>query len=652
MASAGPTTVNQSLSVTSTTSNHVAVQKAPDVCFTPDKKAVIPHSNTVNTSLATEHTTPKTQISEGPVVRQSDAIGPTSTSGDGGACGKGVGSGTCMQEARTVTASPNVTAEGKPVARNTDPTTQNHGNTSGGLTNSNPAVNEADLKAEKLKACSLDVSSATCNHGRVNGTDRLLEVATPCKVKLKAKRINAKVANAPPECASGGIHTQWECIKKEKGGKITKKETFDGQDEIELNNSWFEKEKSVVDALTSPKLKDEKDQPNGLKDGKMTPETRAARDKFDNQALQELPKGTPNRNATANQIAADKLAGAQTISQAVRGVQAINQTYKDIKKVLEHWNWDKEPLEVSVEGKACSGACKYTLRGYPGEKVAVKLDEDLINRIRAILRVIEAIVKGGKTLASYAGGSVNAELDVLKGCSFEFGVNWKELDKDVPEIKKYKHMVDREWSLSIKHDAIDEVKKKASTAPGALAPAINAAAKGAMAAANLAAFALGFGMEIVTFVNVFLPSVGTMAAKVLNWLGASATAGIDFKFTAEWEFAITHSAGETCVNIAGGISTLVDIYINIKLVWGSSLEVSGGCFVKTEPSFGLEIPLKKTAFYDLTLKIDRGVISFGFRGCFKVDTWWYKTNQKVEYTPPWAKVDYGPYELKPFASLA
>ena len=41
MASAGPTTVNQSLSVTSTTSNHVAVQKAPDVCFTPDKKAVM-----------------------------------------------------------------------------------------------------------------------------------------------------------------------------------------------------------------------------------------------------------------------------------------------------------------------------------------------------------------------------------------------------------------------------------------------------------------------------------------------------------------------------------------------------------------------------------------------------------------------------------
>lgn len=638
------TTVNQGISVTSTTSNHVAVNKAPDVCFTPDKKAVIPHSNTVNTSNATEHTTPKTQISEGPVVRQSDAIGPSSTSGDGGACGKGVGSGTCMKEARTVSASPNVTAEGKPVARNTDPTTQNHGNTSGGLTNADPAANAADLAAEKLRACSLEVSKATCKHGRVNGTDRLLEVATPCQVTLEATRKNAKVANAPPECAAGGIHTQWEVQKKEKGGKITKKETFSGKDTLVLDESWFKPEATLLDKAAPfvPKVGGEGSSPRAFtNDGKLTDSGRAERNAGRDEQLATLPKGTANRAATARNNAEAGVALRSDASMALRGVQQVAETAVAFAKLLEHWNWEKEPLEVTVEGKACSGACKYTLRGYPGPKVKAKIDEDLLNRIRAILRVIEAIVKGGKALASYAGGKVDAELSLLKGCEIEFAVAWKELEKDVPDIKKYKHHCDREWSITIgrafkKADGTDvEVKKTMSAAT----------------AANLAAFALGFGMEIVTFVNVFLPSVGTMAAKVMNWLGASATAGIDFKFTAGWEFSITREAGGEVV-IAGAIKTLVDIYINIKLTWGSSLEVSGGCFVKTEPTFMLEIPVKKTAFQDLTLKIDKGTISFGFRGVFKVDTWWYKTNQKVEYTPPWAKVDYGPYQLKPFSSLA
>ncbi|MFO0616691.1 MAG: DUF4150 domain-containing protein [Polyangiaceae bacterium] len=636
--------MNQSLSVTSTTSNHVAVQKAPDVCFTPDKKAVIPHSNTVNTSLATEHTTPKTQIAEGPVVRQADAIGPTSTSGDGGACGKGVGSGTCMQEARTVTASPNVTAEGKPVARNTDPTTQNHGNTSGGLTNSNPAVNEADLAAEKLKACSLDVSNAKCKHGRENGADRLLEVATPCSVTLEAKRKNAKVANAPPECASGGIHTQWECIKKEKGGKITKKQTFSGEDKIVLDNTWFEPAASASDFVPKEgKIEGRKDE-----SGRLTDKGRAEQNALRDQQLATLPKGTANRAATARDNASNTAQGAENISKGLQGAQAIYQTVVDFKKVLEVINWDKEPLEVSVEGKACSGACKYTLRGYPGEKVTVKVDDELINKVRAVLRVIEAIVKGGKTLASYAGGSVDAELHILRGCEIEFAVNWKELTEDNAEIKKYKHMCDLEWAVSFKK----KIAEKQTAAAGKALSGSVGMDKVAVGAANLAAFALGFGMEIVTFINVFLPSVGTIAAKVLNWLGAHATAGIDFKFEAGIEVALTHSAGETGVNIAGGISTLVDIYINIKLTWGSSLEVSGGCFVKVSPSFGVEMPLKKRGIFDMTLKVERGVISFGFRGVFKVDTWWYKTNQSVEYVPPWAKVDYGPYELKPLASLA
>jgi len=472
-------------------------------------------------------------------------------------------------------------------------------------------------------------------------------------VTLVAKRKNAKVANAPPECAKGGIHTEWKVSKKEKGGKITKTETFSSKDTLKLDENWFKPEATVASTAaaaakavkpgSTPTMRD--------KDGKLTDAGREQHNAIRDEAKAEMKgTGTPNQATTANQIADQKMGVAQGISQGLTGVQAIAGTVMDFTNFLTVINWDKEPLEVQVAGAACSGGCDYTLYGYPGEKATFKVDDSLFNKIRAVLRVLEAIVKGGKYLASFAGGGVDAELHLLEGCKIQLDAQWKELTKDNEEIKKYKHNVDLEWSVAIGREITKSEGSATTDLQGKNAGKIEK--EGDKKAANLAAFGLKFGMEIVSFINVFLPSVGTIAAKVLNWLGAHATAGIDFNFTAEWEIAIKHIAGESECSLSFAIPCLVDIYINIKLTWGTSLEVSGGCIVKTSPTFAAKMPLKKRGIFDMELSLEKGDISFGFRGVFKVDTWWYKTNQSVDYIPPWGKVNYGPYAWHPLTSFA
>jgi hypothetical protein len=628
------TTENQSHGVTSTTSDHVATNVAPDVCFTPDKKAVIPHDNTVNTALATEHTTPKTQVSEGPVVRQGDAIGPSSTSGDGGACGKGVASGTCMQEARIATGSPNVQAEGGPVGRKTDPGTSNHGNTSMQVKGGDPSADEKSLDDAKKEACTLLLftpealdsnTHITCKHGRVQGKDKILEVATPCSLTLTGKRWNAK-KQAPPECEEGDAHTEWE-IKRENKAKVDRGPETKHGDTVKLSADWLGK--MVKGSDVAPGLPGQG--PAGS-EGTLTREG----ERKPGQARDD--KG---RFATGEKV---------TYLSAALDAGAI---FKSAKEFWECWHADKEPTKLEIVPRACSGSAIFTVLAYPGEEVKFKIDDTLLNRIRAIVSTINAVVKGLKYIANVGGAKVTADIKLLEGFYFEAGVKWVELTKDQPGIKKYKHNVDREWTFTIGVEQTEkgkgplgEVTKLSS--PRAESEAVN---KAVGQVANLAAFGVAFGMEIIAFVNAFIPGAGTMAARVINWLGASATAGIDAKFTASISATATLKAGDLQVALSCQFAVKFDFYLNVKVEWGKSLEISGGAICKGCPTFSASFPVNKRALTDFALALEKGIVSFGFRGVFKVDTWFFKTEQTIDYVPEWAKVEYGPYEYKPLGAL-
>ena len=242
------TTSNQDLGVTTTTSDHVVrTQGATDVNWNPPVKVPVPHANEVPTTAATEHTTDRTLVGGGNVVRAGDAIGPSSgpPHPDNGA-GGGVASATHLQEARVVSGSPNVRTEGTPLGRSTDTTTNNHGNTVGQVQGANPTNTVAVSEEDKLLACSLDTTDVTCSHGRKPGPNKLLEITARETITLKATRKNAKTGGGP--ACTQPTHTRW-VIRQTKRGRVTKPEEVKTGDEITLD---FAGAPAQRDGLESP----------------------------------------------------------------------------------------------------------------------------------------------------------------------------------------------------------------------------------------------------------------------------------------------------------------------------------------------------------------------------------------------------------------
>lgn len=102
----------------------------PDVCNTPAGTAMVPVPYPNIAQLADATGVASTVTAGGkPVIVKSSEI-PTS-SGDEAGSGGGVGSGTIGGPCRFTSASGTVLAEGEPVVRQLDPTSQNDGNAQG-----------------------------------------------------------------------------------------------------------------------------------------------------------------------------------------------------------------------------------------------------------------------------------------------------------------------------------------------------------------------------------------------------------------------------------------------------------------------------------------------------------------------------------------
>jgi len=221
-----------------------------------------------------------------------------------------------------------------------------------------------------------------------------------------------------------------------------------------------------------------------------------------------------------------------------------------------------------------------------------------------------------------AGGVVDSTVHFLEGTDIELSINWAELKEDHPEIKKYKHHCDREWSLVI--HCTD--KKK-----------------------GLASLLAKFGIPIASFVNVFLPGGGTVASKVLHMLGVDVTVGVDLTFLIYAEIGGQIRAGETKPTITFTIGAILDAYLNAKAQVSTSLELSIGVTAHFEPAITARFPTRD--LFACTLAFEPGDIKFGVRGVYKIDTFWYKTSNTIDYYPESLRVTFGSFETKPVAAI-
>jgi hypothetical protein len=643
----GTTTSNQDLGVTTKTSDHSAeTSGATDVCWNPPVKVTVPHTNKVSTTKATEHTSTRTKFSEGEVVRVGDAIGPPSDDahGDNGA-GGGVGSHTYRMEARITKGSPNVKAEGKPIGRKTDPTSQNHGNTVGSIQGGNPNSTVSELDAEKLLACSLDTIKVVCGHGRECGTDHGLEITSEDTVKFTATRKNAKTGGAPT--CSKPPHTKWVITQKKKG-KLGEKKEMSG-DEITLpNDPWF----------TWGKL-DQKKTSNSIKQSLSVDKDKAAQDgKFDragtasaeNDRLRTTRAGINETDAQTRSQGRDipssqgglkasrQESRAELVDAAVAKKEAAVATrraafdaatqaysagktiYEKTTKLMDLWevyNADKEFIEVTVEAFACSGGDKYVIRSFPGKEIEWSISKETIDKLVAAFEAIKKVFKGVQKIATLAGAAANGDAKILKDVEFKIAIQWEEMKEDNAALNKYKHHCDRGWSW--------------------------------MLSATLAEVEYSLGLPVALFANLFVPGGGSALNSALNFIGFEATIGFDVTFKISVGVWGERKPGASSASCGGGFPLELEIFARVKIKWGDVIDCAGGISVKGEPK--LQIVTPSINLLQAYVKLLPGEVKIGFKGYVKVNLYFWKYNWNDEYYPDTAKITWSEVPFKFMALL-
>lgn len=639
----GTTTSNQDLGITTKTSDHIAkTDGATDVCWNPPVKVTIPHANEVSTTKATEHTSSKTMFSGGNVVREGDAIGPPSGPAhpDNGA-GGGVVSHTHLKEARIPVGSPNVKAEGKPLGRKTDKTTQNHANTVGSIQGGNPATTISEIDAAKLLACSLDTIKTVCGHGREPGPEHLLEITATDTVKFTAKRKNAKTGGAP-SCTQMP-HTKW-VITQIKDGKQTKREEKTGDVITLANADWFtwgdldakatgtmtgsvgrteagnvakdaSNQAAIQKARTdATKAVDGMTADHHIRDnGGRTPSTADGRAAARAQATQEI-----GNTAAARKEAA--LANQQATFDAAKAAYAAGKdVYKATTSLIDFykvWNADKG-CEVTVEAFACSGGDKYTLRSYPGKEIEFAISSETLAKIKAAVQAIQKVFRGVQKIATLAGAPAKADVKLFDPIEFKMACVWEEMKADNAELKKYKHHCDRGWSF--------------------------------MVSAMLAKVEFTLELPVALFANLFVPGAGSALSSALNFIGFTATIGFDVTIKISVGVWGERKPGSAKPTFGGGFPLELEIFARVKIAWRTNLEVAGGIIVKGEPKLQLMVP--SIDLFQSYFKLLPGEFKIGFKGVAKVNLYLWKGDWAGEYYPDSAKVTWDEVPFKIFALL-
>lgn len=502
------TAENQEKTIATTGSPHVAKSGPPDVCFLPGKKGVVAPPNEVPSTRATEHTSPKTVISGEFIVQKGDAIGPPSDPAHPGTDG-GVKSGTYRKEARATSGSPNVKTEGNQPARHVDPTTQNHGNTTGSLVDTSLAP-KADAGARKPEErCTVTELVLACSHGRTTTPkDPTLDVLSKDTVTATSTRRDLlkpgePLAVCPP--IFPGRHPKTKFTVKRAGPKPKDPkgpETKDGVDVFELAPGvWIGDEK--VEGITAKDLTPKVDQKAGglrtsshEKDAAWTggkvgeiktsghvggteysPKPKLADydpAKRESYGYQD-PQGYSGNSADRRrQRRADERAGLPDRDQVRRDArdtfdknaaeadsrmrdQKALATVKELGTSLLALRdlYMAEPQVITVEGQGCAGSQTRTLRVYPeGEK-----SFDLM-KMKEVLSAWDCFKKAFQIAAELCNklGIGNFLFKIMDPISCEFKLSWQELERDSTAKDRANltiQRVNREWSLDFTGTLID-----------------------------------------------------------------------------------------------------------------------------------------------------------------------------------------------------
>jgi hypothetical protein len=580
---------NEGKGITTKTSEHTYISGPPDVCWDPPQAVQVPHVNHVTTDKAVEHTSGKTLFQSGNVVRVGEAIEPSDPDhGDNGG-GGGVTSHTYRKEARATKGSPNVRAEGKAPARTDDPTTQNHGNTTGSIKQSVSPSALVDNPEEWFKRCSHKESEIQCSHGGLVKLPQI-DVWRGNIITVKSVRYNAKEPDAAPVCAQEP-HMKWKVTRtggvNEFGVSLDPLEgTFEG-DTLVLPMEYTAPSSMIVleqNAEADRNLSDDaKRQYIGMK----------------NARAQELAaqRGSSRVEGQDTRLAYEQTkvsmdAKAEQLEKQANRNRNIAQNLATLAQFYVAWRAAQNPVRIMIVGNACSGGVSFEVHCYPNSKYTFKLPLDsIIEAGRWVSRSFDFIRSFGQLANVNLEGGFKIPGDV----SIELEFQWKEGDEDSYAIKL-------ESELSIKGQFFELTAELAFPLANFLA---------------------------------LIPVGGGLAAKAINWiikkLGAEASIGAGFKISAAAVLAIklVWSKKEGW-KIEGSFKIPIDIkvYLFARIRWDSTLLVQVEGILVADPAF-----IIKVGPDGVGLGTDDFMVRFGFAGVIHVDTWFYTYHEEAQWFP-------------------
>ncbi len=644
--------VNQGKKVASTSSGLDATTGgANDVNWNPPHNVSAGHVNKAPLADATEHAS-KTEMAGGKTIREGDAIGPPSKDPHADT-GGGVTSGTYIQEAKDTGGSPNVKAEGKPVARDKDGTSQNHANTTGQVLDPGAAAELAKAQEEAKKACSMDFIKVEKTIPLGDGVrnieqSRFLEIVDRNPTNLEGKRKNAKKPG-DPECGQTPNHTKWIVSRKKGGGLDELQREYHGDIQV-LDESWYQPGWSVgdIDNKTNQNTSDAR---RRLADRQARQAGEAAADRdaanqiarnsrelrglnpntIDSNVQQRTPltgnRGAANQqarndwnNGGRDQYAADQAARTQRnqalTRNALSAAQLAVERAQSFSKWLEVYKFRTDPRKINVQALACTGSQNFELVIFPFPEQEFEFGPQELALVGAAFQRIQSFIDWGQRLINLVGGRVRIQFVWLQEPAIKLNVQWKELTRDVPAIGLNKYQCNKAVDFSV-------VIKR------------------------LIGVEITLGVPLSALLNA-IPGLGWVAQKIIDYI-ADAQVGIRFKL----DLSVSVKAGwneyeewqKADLQISFPFELFIYATVGIRRL--GSVTVEAG--VKGEPTFN---NLKKyPPENDIGFDLAEGKIEPGIKAMFRIRALWWERDESGEWFPESWKFRYGSQTFRPLRSL-
>lgn len=460
------TTSNEGRTIATKGSSHQAVALAPDMCFVPGVPPPLPFPNIAPSQRLAAGQTTRTQIGSQPIVTSIGQMGPPSDPAHAGVLG-GVASGTYRFEAQAVTFSKDVHAEGNPVVRALDFTSQNHRNTFGIMVAGAHSASIQAMSEENKKKCSITKIEGVDGDGRKLGypgkqkpgeEPTYLEILQEDTVTFTSHRYDiTRTPNEKNPSCQGGPHTRWtaKTLKKladipaTKGPEVA--ETFKVEGAFALD--------FVTQKLTAAK----KAPSEGVKADTSRDET-----DWDARKRAEAPGGSRESQLTRARINRERDAYRKKTGFGLEAPPEKSVGLKDVGKsaakgaydVVLLWLLKSNPPTIDVEALGCSGPKTASLKVFPSRKFSFEFDlgapqpgEDtkIFGMVRTACAVLKKVLYVAEKIASIGGQKLAVRF--MQGFKLSLTIEYKKCKQ---EKKSYwgndmytPARVNRTWELSV-----------------------------------------------------------------------------------------------------------------------------------------------------------------------------------------------------------